>query len=213
MAERLTDNDTTIRPRTPTARGDREQRHKDVLDAAGAVLDELGWDQFSIRDVATRAGVSAGAVYQWFSGKGEIWARLQTSRFERDARAIADWPDDLEPAEVVRRAVEVIAVNHAEIGRYRFDFVIGLKGAVPDYANDLTRAHMAVGERLAARVMPLLPDSLDETARRARQSWLWAVGKGIGDHLVDDRFAVQGIDREAFLATSTTMVLSGLTAD
>jgi AcrR family transcriptional regulator len=50
------------------------------LASAAAALEETDWGSFSIRDVAARAGVSGGAVYRWFSGKGEIWAHLQTAR-------------------------------------------------------------------------------------------------------------------------------------
>jgi AcrR family transcriptional regulator len=43
-----------------------------VLAAAAAALEERGWDDFSISEIASRAGVSGRAAHQWFSGKGEI---------------------------------------------------------------------------------------------------------------------------------------------
>ena len=205
-------HDATGRPVAPTARGDKAQRHRDVLVAAAAVLDELGWEDFSIREVASRAGVSPGAVYQWFSGKGEIWARLQTARFERDIEEIEGWATDLGPAELVRRAVAVIAENHREIGRHRFDFVRTLTDEFPDYAYALTSAHRALNTTLTMKLSPIMPIGLDETERRARMSWLWAVGKGVGDHLVDARHEAHGVDRETFLATTTACAMAGLTA-
>lgn len=205
-------HDATGRPVSPTARGDRDQRHRDVLAAAAAVLDEVGWDDFSIREVATRAGVSAGAVYQWFSGKGEIWARLQTARFERDTADVFTWAADLSPEELVRRSISVIADNHTQIGRHRFDFVRSLKDDVPDYARALTAAHHALRAAVAARLVTIMPRALSTVDQRARVSWIWALGKGVGDHLVDARHDAHDVPRDQFLATTTTCALAGLTA-
>lgn len=204
--------DLAGRPTTPTARGDRDQRKRDVLAAANAVLDDLGWEDFSIREVAARAGVSPGAVYQWFSGKGEIWARLQTARFERDTAAVEGWSNDLPPEEVVERTLGLIAENHSDIGRHRFDFVRTLRGEIPAYALELDAAHTALRAAIAGRVAAIMPDHTDLAEQRARLSWLWAVGKGVGDHLVDQRHDTHGTDREHFLRTSTRCVLAGLTA-
>ncbi len=197
---------------TDTARGDRDQRRRDVLAAAAATLEERGWDDFSIREIAGRAGVSGGAVYQWFSGKGEIWARLQTARFRADTQAIAEWPDDLPDVEVVHRLIDVVAKNHADIGRHRLEFVKGLKGRVPDYAAELTDAHQRLRDAIAARVERLYGDDGPPRDLAARLSWLWAVGKGVGDHLIDDRFEAMGVGRAPFMDTTAACVLAGLRA-
>lgn len=191
--------------------GDRQQRRRDVLSAAAAVLEEAGWDGFSIRETASRAGVSGGAVYQWFSGKGEIWAELQTARFVGYTAEIEGWPTQLSPRETVHRLVQIIATNHAEIGRHRFEFVRGLKGRIPEYAVELTSAHRVLSDAIADRVESLhgADPPLDMAAR---VSWLWAVGKGVGDHLVDSRFEISGVDRLDFLETTTECVLAGLLA-
>ncbi len=198
--------------RTDTARGDRAQRRRDVLAAAAAALEEHGWDGFSIRDIAARAGVSGGAVYQWFSGKGEIWARLQTTRFRADTAEVESWSDDLTDVETVQRIVLLIAKNHADIGRHRFEFVRGLKGRVPDYAVELTNAHHLLSAAIAIRIDALSPHEPVRSDLAARVSWIWAVGKGVGDHLVDSRFEVMGVEREDFLATTAVCALAGLRA-
>jgi len=200
-------------PASPTtARGDKEQRRRDVLAAAESVLAEHGWDGFSIRDTAARAGVSGGAVYQWFSGKGEIWANLQTARFAVDTKVVEQWPDDLAPLETVHRIVTIIAQNHIDIGRHRFAFVRDLDGRIPDYALELADAHRVLREAITARVATIHRGNGQPDNQAARVSWLWATAKGVGDHLVDSRFEVMGVDRDDFLAATAECVLAGLRA-
>ncbi|MEZ5243484.1 MAG: TetR/AcrR family transcriptional regulator [Acidimicrobiales bacterium] len=195
-----------------TARGDREQRRRDVLVAAASVLEERGWDDFSIREIAARAGVSGGAVYQWFSGKGEIWAQLQTARFTADTATVESWPADLGPSETVHRLVMLIAKNHVDLGRHRFEFVRGLKGRAPAYADDLTNAHARLSASIADRLLSIYGDGHPPENHAARVSWLWAVGKGVGDHMVDSRFEAMGVDRTDFLDTTAECLLAGLRA-
>lgn len=196
----------------PTTRGDREGRRRDVLAAAGAALEESDWENFSIRDIANRAGVSGGAVYQWFSGKGEIWAHLQTARFVADAETITSWPEDLAPIEVVHRLVSILAKNHADLGRHRFEFARGLDGRTPDYALDLADADNLMRTAVATRIRSIQPDGITPTDQAARLSWFWAVGKGVGDHMIDSRFEAMGVDRNDFLDTTAQCVVAGLQA-
>jgi AcrR family transcriptional regulator len=45
---------------------EREQRRKDILDAAWAVAEELGWPTFSVERVAARAELGRATVYGYF---------------------------------------------------------------------------------------------------------------------------------------------------
>lgn len=195
-----------------TARGDRVQRRRDVLAAAAAALEDSGWRDFSIRDVAARAGVSGGAVYQWFSGKGEIWARLQTARFETDTATIEGWAAELAPGEAVHRLVRLIARNQSDLGRHRFEFIRGLEGTSPDYTVELAAAYAALNAAIAARVQTIYGDEDVPVNQAARLSWLWAVGKGVGDHMLDSRSTTSGVDDADFLDTTAECVLAGLRA-
>jgi AcrR family transcriptional regulator len=208
----MNSNHSTTEGIQSTARGDRKQRHRDVMVAAATVLEEHGWEEFSIRDVASRAGVSAGAVYQWFSGKGEIWANLQRDRFDTDRAIVASWPTNLSPVETVSRILDLLARSYADLGRYRFAFVSTLKGRVPEYAIELTSAHHLLAAEIAAHVVRIQDRSEPPADQNARLSWLWATGKGIGDHLVDARHEILGVDQDVFLETAAKSVLAGLTA-
>ena len=195
-----------------TTRGDRAGRRRDVLAAAAAALEESDWGSFSIRDLAARAGVSGGAVYQWFSGKGEIWARLQTARFTADRETIEGWSSDLPAGETVHRLIGIIAENHADLGRHRFEYVRDLKGKTPDYAVELADAHQALSNAISTRIRAIYSDEITPANHAARVSWLWAVGKGVGEHLVDTRFEPTRVDRNDFLDTTAECVLAGLRA-
>ena len=197
---------------TVTVRGDKEQRRRDVLAAAAALLEESGWDDFSIRDIAARAGVSGGAVYQWFSGKGEIWAHLQAARFAADTQTVEQWPDDLAPVEAVHRIVSLIAQNHTDVGRHRFAFDQLLDGRVPEYLIELTSARHLLNAAIAERLNSINGDEGEPDNQLARLAWLWATARGVGDHLVDSRFEAVGVERDDFLDTTAECVLAGLRA-
>lgn len=47
-----------------------------LLEAAGALLEEQGHEQMTIRTVASRAGVSAATAYNYFSSKDHLFAQL-----------------------------------------------------------------------------------------------------------------------------------------
>jgi AcrR family transcriptional regulator len=53
-----------------------------VLAAARELLQEVGYDEATIRMIAERAGVSVGSVFTTFSGKAEILSRVMEDRLE-----------------------------------------------------------------------------------------------------------------------------------
>jgi AcrR family transcriptional regulator len=131
------------------------QRREQILDAANALFSERGYDEVSIEDIASTAGVTRGLVHHYFGGRKEVYIalleRLGAQREEqlpppvgRSARArvaddVARWLDWTEAnrtiwlgtvargediadpdvrqavAELVRRAVALVAARHADI--------------------------------------------------------------------------------------------------
>lgn len=134
-----------------------EQRREQILDAANALFAERGYDEVSIEEIASSAGVTRGLVHHYFGGRKDVYValleRLGAVREEqlrppvgRGARArvadsvsrwldwteanraiylgtIAPGEDIADPdvrrvvAELVRRAVAVVADFHADIAR------------------------------------------------------------------------------------------------
>jgi AcrR family transcriptional regulator len=137
------------------SRLDPSQRREQILDAANALFAARGYDEVSVEDIASAAGVARGLVHHYFGGRKEVYIalleRLGAVREEqlpppvgRSARArvadsvsrwldwteanrtiwlatIAHGEDIADPdvrrvvAELVRRAVALLAAHHADI--------------------------------------------------------------------------------------------------
>ena len=81
---------SAVRP--PKQRRSRESYER-VLDAAHTLLEENGFEGFTVQEVAARSGVSIGAIYERFGNKESllraVHARLMESMSEAGATAEA----------------------------------------------------------------------------------------------------------------------------
>jgi AcrR family transcriptional regulator len=157
------------------SRLDPGQRREQIVDAANALFAERAYDEVSIEDIASSAGVTRGLVHHYFGGRKQVYIalleRLGAQREEqlpppagRTARArVADtvsrWLDWTEAnrtiwlatiargediadpdirrvvADLVRRAVALLAAHHADIAedsprlRYALECWTGLNRA------------------------------------------------------------------------------------
>lgn len=90
-----------------------------LLDAVGALMDERGWNDVPMAEVARRAGVSRQTLYNEFGDRGglaQAYVLREAERFLEDVeRAIASRPDD--PRGAVAAAFEVFltAASHHPI--------------------------------------------------------------------------------------------------
>jgi AcrR family transcriptional regulator len=71
-----------------------------LLDAAGACLDEVGLEGLTTRAVLERAGVSAGTLYHYFSGKDELVMALAERIAATEFVGVGD---DVDPVSLVGR--------------------------------------------------------------------------------------------------------------
>jgi AcrR family transcriptional regulator len=134
---------------------DPARRREQILDAANALFADRAYDEVSVEDIASAAGVTRGLVHHYFGGRSEVYIglleRLGAQREEqlpppvgRSARArvavtvsrwldwsqanrtiwlatIARGEDIADPdvsrvvADLVRRAVALLAAHHADI--------------------------------------------------------------------------------------------------
>ena len=58
------------------SRLDPGQRREQILDAANALFAERGYDEVSIEDIASSAGVTRGLVHHYFGGRKEVYIGL-----------------------------------------------------------------------------------------------------------------------------------------
>lgn len=61
---------------TTYRRLDPEQRRDQILDAANALFAERGYDEVSIGDIASSAGVTRGLVHHYFGGRSDVYIAL-----------------------------------------------------------------------------------------------------------------------------------------
>src|SRR4051794_25289127 len=58
------------------SRLDPEQRREQILDAANALFAERGYDEVTVEDIASSAGVTRGLVHHYFGGRKEVYIAL-----------------------------------------------------------------------------------------------------------------------------------------
>ncbi len=65
-------NDPTISASAPRGRPRSERSHRAILEAANAILEERGFVDLTMDEVAQRAGVSKATIYRWWPTKGTL---------------------------------------------------------------------------------------------------------------------------------------------
>lgn len=112
----------------------KEQRRQAILEAALEVFIGRGYQLSTIDDIASRSGLSVGALYRYFRNKGEIMLTLVEERlgrtpelFARLTRATGDPMERLEAA--VGLFASALRVRHPATGRL---LLVTLAEAVQD---------------------------------------------------------------------------------
>ena len=120
----------------PAGRRERQKqdRERRILAAARRLFDRKGYDATSMENVAARAGLAVGTLYNYFPSKDELLfaiSRADTEPLLRIGEAIlADLPDD--PAEAIGALTEVMVqgITAGERRLWRELFVASI--AAPD---------------------------------------------------------------------------------
>ncbi|AQZ64901.1 transcriptional regulator, TetR family [[Actinomadura] parvosata subsp. kistnae] len=132
------------------------KRMADILDAAEQVIAEVGYPEMTTNQVAARAGMSPGSLYQFFRNKEEILDGLVT-RYTDDRQAF--WADRL-------AAVTPEVPLEALVGQL-VDESVRFKTASPAYWSLLYGT--ATGDRLAAASQRLHEDIAGHIAAMLRR--------------------------------------------
>ncbi|HLN62092.1 MAG TPA: TetR/AcrR family transcriptional regulator [Symbiobacteriaceae bacterium] len=86
----------------------KERRRQAILDAALDVFIGKGYQLATINDIAARSGLSVGAIYRYFAGKGEIMLALVEERLGRTPELFARLTDKSgSPWERLDRAIDL----------------------------------------------------------------------------------------------------------
>jgi AcrR family transcriptional regulator len=160
MAKPATDKRTG--PRKPPIQARSRARVESILQAAGALLAEVGYDGLSTNLIAERADVPVGSIYQFFQGKDDIVAAL-VEQFQDRILRLAGEQLDVASAMQDRRAfiaklVDGIAGIQAEASAFVCVFSGSQSHARFDgLARDLRRTLTRHLDRVFAEAFPRLP--------------------------------------------------------
>lgn len=108
---------------TETRRARKERTRQAILDAALRLLEDEGFGQLSLRQVAREVGIVPTAFYRHFSSLDELGLALVDESFSTLRQMIRAARDDMVAYErVIERSVRVL-VEHVHANRAHFSFI------------------------------------------------------------------------------------------
>lgn len=130
-----------------------------MLDAAAALLDEVGYDATTTSLIASRAGVSVGSLYQFFPDRRAVLQALAVRSFERFAGVLTARIEATPPADW-QGAVDLVVDVYVEFNRTEpAARVLSFGGPVDRHMLDPEDDNNAVVSRALGDVLRLvLPD-------------------------------------------------------
>lgn len=187
-------------------------RKGEILDAALGVFDDKGYDAGSMREIASRVGVSEPALYRHFSGKEEIFLtllRFGAGRLQRESLdALAQVrPETLRPqllqalhdrrrafalyAPLLRTVLPTAARNPRFLDELRQTIIAPIRVALTDKAAEIDAALGVVDaqETRDARVRALMALFVGFTVSS------FVIGDAPDEATVDAALRVMGWDR------------------
>lgn len=141
-----------------TAKQDRSIATRErLLDAAAVLFEERGYDELTLAEVAARADVAVGSIYQRIGNKGDLLVavydrRLAAIRAEVDELLAPERFGAAEPAAAVAAAVEAIAALFARHGAL-LRVVIGQSTVQPALLRRASEHVRALGERFSRALL------------------------------------------------------------
>lgn len=99
----------SVRRRMPV-----EQRRAQILDVAGALFAENGYNAVSTHAVARACGVSEGLLFHHFPSKAEIYAAVVERRLDRLEEAMHQAAKDVPPNSPKRDTVRALIVTYLD---------------------------------------------------------------------------------------------------
>lgn len=188
-----TGTSSTARPTDPAGvpaqrepRQERGQRRVDeILDAAEAVLEELGPSASSIQEIARRAGASVGSIYHFFPNKEAIFqalrARYDSAVLDMSQAIIAASKDaaDIDLHVLVTRLI-------APFGEFleRSPSVFTVNALVTgSHLKKKDSTHLAMQEAMLVTLSQRWPGVSPADARR-RVAVMMSLGDGVANLLV-----------------------------
>ncbi|GEE00086.1 hypothetical protein nbrc107696_05320 [Gordonia spumicola] len=166
--------------------GDREQRRADILRAGESLLVSGGYDALRMRDVATGAGISLGAVYTYYTNKESLFIAVFAERLEAMLA-------ELEPK--VAEAEDAVDAFIVTATMYRDGYLLfGRQFDALSLVTDEDKLQPEVVEQLrraTARMVTTLSSSLVRFGYEGdiplAMTFLWSSMRGLANHYASAR--------------------------
>ncbi|MGI5501353.1 TetR/AcrR family transcriptional regulator [Lentzea sp. CA-135723] len=197
-----------------TAWGDAEGRRRDILASAELIVEEQGYAGLTMRAIAVGAGVSSGTVYQYFSGKEDVFAALMERRLEELQRTLATVDRGLGIAGVLKEIEPQITDLWRRFGRSAAQWEAkvlsgGRRGkevasSAQDYRKTLRALAKALDETAKATGQELVDDP-------ALPHWVWDSLIGLADDLLLQGARINRVKPAHLIEFATQAIARGIT--
>lgn len=143
---RVRKENSESRPGRPM--GDHEAKRAELLEAAIAVIADLGYGEASLRKVAQRAGYTTGAVTYYFANKEEMVAAVADCLFDEFDRLLAEPAESRDQRKALERWLEWVTGNTVSV---RALFQLNAQARhEPAFVDTFQRRYGQYRDRLAA---------------------------------------------------------------
>lgn len=144
-------------PGRSRARLSREKRTSDILRAAEEVLEEFGYENAAVAEVARRAGVVEGTVYHYFETKRELYVAVAEAWYNRileNTPALENSGGVLEKLrELILRELHIIRASPAVV---RFIFM-----EIRPHQNYRNMKLFAMSRKFTSEIMNVLTEGIE----------------------------------------------------
>jgi AcrR family transcriptional regulator len=150
----------SLRRRVPVQRRSRERVDR-MLNAASRLIAERGSEAVTMSDVAERAGVSIGSLYQYFPDKSALIWTLAESFYADGRQCVIDELDRVTDRETFRLALHALLDAYYRMfqdGPAIVDIWSGVQADKTLQAMD-TRENREIGQLFAETLMRIGPDA------------------------------------------------------
>lgn len=188
----------------------REERRSQIIAAALRRLSRTGYQGTSMADIIAESGLSAGAIYGYFSSKQELILAVATSVVSgrQDEVVAASVDHVLEPAEIVTVLIDGLRENAPVHMLLQVWGEASVDPQLRTLLNEvLGSARATITEQLSrwALTQPSLAEDAAEWAERAAPVLLALI-----PGFVTQLSLVDGFDEEGFLQTLPTVLLGSV---
>jgi AcrR family transcriptional regulator len=149
----------------PYPAGHRAQTQRKIVDSARRLFNRHGFDQVSLDEIMSGAGLTRGGFYSYFKSKGDLYIEVLSCFFTDP-----EWKSQWEGVEIDPNSADIgFEVIRAYLSRQHFEDV---ENSCPMVAlpNDVTRAGAGVKrafEAVFCAMVNLLERSMQRKGRRA----------------------------------------------